>query len=239
MSGIAAGGVAVSGVAVRRVAILGVGKVGTAIARAALHAGHEVTIAGSGDPEPVRFITEIMAPGVAVATAAEAVEGSELVILSIPLPKLASLDPEMLRGRIVIDAMNHWEPTDGALPELFAGAASTSEAVARHLVGARVVKALNHIGYHEMESDRREEGAADRRALAAASDDREAAEAVAGFVSSLGFDVHPVTPLAAGRALEPGSEVFAGSFGAADMADRLREAAAALATTSATAPTPV
>lgn len=209
-----------------RVAVLGVGKVGTAIARAALAAGHEVTVAGSGDPEPVRFITEIMAPGVAVAAAFDAVEGSEIVVLSIPLPKLASLDPEMLAGRVVVDAMNHWEPTDGALPAIFDGHATTSEAVAAHLVGARVVKALNHIGYHEMEADARGLDATDRRGLAAVSDDEAAARVVAEFVSSLGFDALAAGGLAHSAALEPGSELFAGSFPVADVARLLSEAGA-------------
>lgn len=211
-----------------RVAVLGVGKVGTAIARAALAAGHEVTVAGSGDPEPVRFITEIMAPGVAVAAARDAVEGSDIVVLSIPLPKLASLDPAMLTGRVVLDAMNHWEPTDGALPAIFDGHESTSEAVAAHLAGARLVKALNHVGYHEMEADARPAGAPDRRGLAAVSDDAAAAEAAATLVGSLGFDVVAATPLAAGRALEPGSEIFAGSFAEAEIIARLEAAGAAV-----------
>lgn len=209
-----------------RVAVLGVGKVGTAIARAALAAGHEVTVAGSGDPEPVRFITEIMAPGVGVATAHDAVEGSDIVVLSIPLPKLASLDPEMLAGTIVVDAMNHWEPTDGALPALFDGHATTSEAVAAHLVGARVVKALNHIGYHEMEADARGFGADDRRGLVAVSDDAVAANEVAEFVASLGFDVIAAGPLSRSAAVEPGSTIFAGSFSAVDVARLLGEAGA-------------
>lgn len=211
-----------------RVAVLGVGKVGTAIARAALAAGHDVTVAGSGDPEPVRFITEIMAPGVAVATARAAVEESDLVVLSIPLPKLASLDPEMLAGRVVVDAMNHWEPTDGALPELFDGHGTTSEAVAAHLTGSRLVKALNHIGYHEMEADAREVGASDRRGLAAVSDDAEAAGDVAEFVSSLGFDTLAAGPLATGAALEPGSELFAGSYPVSDVARLLAAANASV-----------
>lgn len=205
--------------------MLGVGKVGTAIARAALAAGHEVTVAGSGDPEPVRFITEIMSPGVAVDWAADAVAWGEFIVLSIPLPKLETLDPALFRGRVVIDAMNHWEPTDGALPGVFDGAASTSEAVARHLDGATVVKALNHIGYHEMEADARESGAPDRRGLAAAADDAAAAEAVASFVETLGFDVVAATPLAVGRALEPGSAIFAGSLSAGEVSGLLRQLA--------------
>lgn len=204
-----------------RIAILGVGKVGTAIARAALAGGHDVVLAGSGSPEPVQFIVDVMAPGAHVETVAEAVAGSDLVILAIPLPKLATLDPNLLEGRIVVDAMNHWEPTDGALPEIFEGARSTSEVVASHLAGARIVKALNHIGYHEMEADARAADAPDRRGLAAVSDDLAAATRVAEVVGDFGFDVVPETPLALGARLEPGTEIFAGRFGAAEISAML------------------
>lgn len=204
-----------------RIAILGVGKVGTAIARAALTAGHDVTLAGSGDPAPVQFIVDVMAPGAGVATATEAVRDAEVVILAIPLPKLETLSPELLAGHIVIDAMNHWAPTDGALPAVFAETADTSSVVAAHLSGSRVVKALNHIGYHEMEDDARPAGAPDRRGLAAVSDDPDAAQQAAELVASMGFDVIASTPLSLGARLEPGSEIFAGSFSGAEIRDRL------------------
>lgn len=207
-----------------RIAILGVGKVGTAIARAAVAGGHEVVLAGSGSPEPVQFIVDVMAPGALVDTAANAVAGSDIVILAIPLPKIESLDPGMLAGRIVVDAMNHWEPTDGALPKLFDGAESTSAVVAGHLSGARVVKALNHIGYHEMEADARPAGAPDRRGLAAVSDDAAAAEVVAGIVASFGFDVVAGSPLALGSLLEPGTEIFGGSFTSEEIGARIADA---------------
>lgn len=210
-----------------RIAILGVGKVGTAIARAALAGGHEVILAGSGSPEPVQFIVDVMAPGAQVATAADAVADSDLVILAIPLPKVESLDPGMLAGRIVVDAMNHWEPTDGALPAVFDGAESTSTVVAGHLADARVVKALNHIGYHEMEADARPAGAPGRRGLAAVSDDDAAAEVVADIVASFGFDVTVASPLALGSLLEPGTEIFGGSFTDAEIKTRLADASPA------------
>lgn len=158
-----------------RVAILGVGKVGTAIARAAMAGGHEVILAGSGSPEPVQFIVDVMAPGAKVAAASEAVVGSDLVILAIPLPKVESLDPEMLAGRIVVDAMNHWEPTDGALPAVFDGATSTSEVVAE-------------------------------------------------VVASFGFDLTAAAPLALGTLLEPGTEIFGGSFSDTEIKQRISSA---------------
>jgi predicted dinucleotide-binding enzyme len=134
------------------IGILGAGRVGTAVARQALSAGHRVLIAASGDPADIELIVDVMAPGAVAVTAAEAARRSDVVILSLPLRKYRSLDPDSLRGKVVIDAMNLWPETDGDIPEL-AASASSSEMVQAFLSDARVVKTLNHIGYHELESN--------------------------------------------------------------------------------------
>lgn len=191
------------------IAVLGAGRVGTAVARRALHAGFEVLVAASGDPADIELITSIMAPGARAVTAAEAAASGDVVVLAIPLGKVTSLDPEMLDGKIVIDAMNLWAETDGAMPAL-ADVASSSHLVASVLQGARLVKTLNHIGYHDLDTDFRPPGALDRRALAVAGDDSGARAAVATFIDAIGFDAVDAGPLVAGLALEPGTEVFAG-----------------------------
>ncbi|MPV38784.1 NADPH-dependent F420 reductase [Georgenia subflava] len=204
------------------IGILGAGRVGTAIARQALRAGYDVVVATAADPAEISLIVEVMAPGARAVTAAEAA-AADLVVIAVPMRKYDTLDPELLASRVVVDVMNHWAETDGDVPDLD-GASSTSEAVQAHLAGARVVKTLNHIGYHELESDHVPAGAPGRRALAVAGDDDDARAVVADLIERLGFDAVDAGPLAAGRALEPGTEIFAGRHDRAELTRLLEHA---------------
>ena len=76
------------------------------------------------------------------------------------------------------------------------------------LQDATVVKTLNHVGYHELESYSRPSGSVDRRALGVAGDDLDAVATVSAFVDCIGYDAVPVGPLSAGRILQPGGPVF-------------------------------
>ncbi len=131
----------------RRVAVLGAGHAGPVIARLAIKAGYPVAIATSGDPEDIALITELVIPGAQPRWASDAVADADIVVLAIPLHRFLDVDPGLLSGKLVVDAMNYWSASDGML-KAFEGGGS-SEIVARRLGGSTVVKALNHIGYHE------------------------------------------------------------------------------------------
>ncbi|WP_342746928.1 NADPH-dependent F420 reductase [Georgenia soli] len=210
---------------VRTIGVLGAGRVGTAVARQSLRAGYDVLVATAADPSEISLIVEVMAPGARAVTAAEAVRGSDVVVLSVPLRRYRTLDPELFAGRVVVDAMNYWPETDGHLP-VMEGEVSTSEVVQTHLAGARLVKTLNHIGYHDLESDHSPAGSPGRRALAVAGDDEEARALVGEVVDRLGYDAVDAGPLAAGRALEPGTAVFSGRHDAGTLRALLTLAAA-------------
>ena len=201
--------------------VLGAGRVGTAIARLALAAGYRVKIATSKPAAENALIIEIVTPGAEAVDAAEAAD-SDLVLVAVPLHKYKGLDAEALAGKVVVDAMNYWSVTDGDIADFEADNRSSSEVVAAHLSGSRVVKSFNHIGYHEMEPDASAPGTADRRALAVAGDDAEAKELVAGFIDALGFDAVDAGELAAGRAYEPGTDVFNGRFTSGELSAKLR-----------------
>jgi predicted dinucleotide-binding enzyme len=195
-----------------RIAVLGAGHVGPVIARVAIDAGYHVSIAASGDPERIALIAEVLAPGAEPRWAADAVDDADLVVLAIPLHKLATLDPALVAGRIVIDTMNYWPPVDGVLDLFEDHRYGSSEIVQRRLPRSTVVKTLNHVGYHELEDERRPAGSPERRALGVAGDDPRAVEVVAEVIERIGYDPVRLDGLRAGRLLEPGSPVFGASM---------------------------
>src|SRR5260370_26683181 len=93
-----------------RIAVLGAGHVGPVIARIASAAGYHVSIAASGDPKKIELMTEILVPGAEPRWAADAVAGADIVVLSIPLHRFADLDPGLVAGKLVADAMNSLPP---------------------------------------------------------------------------------------------------------------------------------
>ncbi|GHC22203.1 NADPH-dependent F420 reductase [Leuconostoc lactis] len=194
--------------AIKTVGILGAGKVGIVLAQLALKAGYKVLIAGSGSVEKIALTVEVLAPGAKAVTAAEAEAKADLVILALPLSKYETIDRSGLDGKLVLDAMNYWWEVDGIRTDLTNPLQSSSELVQRFLSNSQVIKAFNHMGYHDLFDESAPAGTPKRKALALAGDDDAAIATVRSFIDDLGFDSLYVGPLANGIMLEPGSEVF-------------------------------
>jgi predicted dinucleotide-binding enzyme len=209
----------------RRLGIVGAGRVGTTIARAAIAAGYDVAISGSGTAERIALIVDVLAPGARAASTGEVVRHADLVVLAVPMHRFRELPGDLFAGKILIDAMNYWEDIDGVDRELATAPAGTSVVVQERFPSARVVKSLNHITYYRFDEGRRPQGAPGRIAIAAAGDDRAAVAAVMQLIDRLGFDAVDAGPLEAGLALEPDGPVFGVSYSANELSELLWPAA--------------
>lgn len=200
-----------------RLGVIGAGKLGTTVARAAVASGYDVAISGSGPADDIALMVDVLAPGAHATTTAEVVRHADIIILAVPAHRFRELARDLFAGKILVDAMNYWQPVDGDDAELTASRDGTSVIVQERFPSARVVKSLNQLGYHELEENRRPEGAPDRIAIGAAGDDRLAVRKVMRLLHRLGFDPIDAGPLKNGRTLEPDGSPIATTYSADEL----------------------
>lgn len=193
---------------IRTIGILGAGKLGIVLSQLAIKAGYLVYISGSGGSEKIALSVSVLAPGAKAASSEDVVHHSDIIILALPLGKYRDIPKDLLSDKLVIDAMNYWWEIDGVRDDLTDLLISSSEVVQKYLTGSRVVKALNHIGYHNLHDEAKAEGLPHRKAIAIAGDSATDVRSVAAVVNSLGFDPLIAGTLSQSISLQPGSDVF-------------------------------
>lgn len=207
-----------------KIGIIGSGNIGATAARLFARAGHEVAVSNSRGGAGLEALVGELGGGARATGVEEAARFGEVVLVAIPFGRYETLPAEAFGGKIVIDAGNYYPERDGRFARLDDGETTSSELVAAHLKGARLVKAFNTIWFEHLAK----QGDAglpveDRRAIFIAGDDEEAKRTVARLVEEVGFAAVDTGSLReGGRRQQVGAPVYNRELTAREAAGVLR-----------------
>ena len=80
------------------VGIIGSGMIGGTVARLSVAAGHRVVLSNSRGPETLRELVAELGPLATAATAGQAAEAGDLVVVSVPVKAFAEIPAKPLAG---------------------------------------------------------------------------------------------------------------------------------------------
>ena len=178
------------------VGIIGAGNIGQALAQGFVDHGYDVVIANSRGPETLTDLVDTLGDRARAATAHEAAEAGDIVVVTVPLKAYREIPVEPLRGKTVLDTNNYYWERDGHIAELDEKRTTTAQLLQEHLPESIVVKAFNHIGAAEILTTGSVAGTPNRRALATASDSDEGLALITRIYDAFGFDTVVIGPLA-------------------------------------------
>jgi len=181
-------------------AIIGVGNLGSTVARH-LVAGGEVVVLAARDEEHAQALANELGPNASAASVEDAIASADVVVLAVWLDQIKALVPEqahLLENKTVVDPSNPIGFENAQLVRTLPADQSAASIVEALLpASARYVKAFGTLGADSLASAANR---VPRRAtLFYATDDEEAAAIVERLIRAAGFD-----PLKAGRAADAG-----------------------------------
>jgi 8-hydroxy-5-deazaflavin:NADPH oxidoreductase len=209
-------------------AIVGVGNIGSAVARH-LVAGGESVVLVSRDPSQAQGLADELGSFARAASADDAIAAADAVVFALWLPQLQEVLPQQgsrLEGKVVIDTSNPLGfDENGQFVRTLPDDQSQASIVAGLLpAGARYAKAFGTLGAESLAAAANREP--QRAVLFYATDDSEAATKTERLIRAAGFDPLKVGGLAeAGRIEMPGGDLHqAGLNGALLDLDEARAA---------------
>ncbi|HEY0215610.1 MAG TPA: NAD(P)-binding domain-containing protein [Cellulomonas sp.] len=180
------------------IGLIGSGHIGGTLARVAVQHGYTAVVSNSRGPHTLVDLVAELGDNARAATPEEAATDGDVVVVTVQFHAFREVPAAPLTGKVVIDTNNYYWERDGHVAELDDGSTTSSQMLAAHLPGARVVKAFNHITSGDLGSRGTPTGTPGRRALAIAGDDTEAKAVAAELIDALGFDVVDAGSLAEG-----------------------------------------
>jgi predicted dinucleotide-binding enzyme len=171
-------------------AIMGVGNIGTIVARNLVRGGERVILANRDKSKADRLAAEL-GNLASSAEVGDAIAQSDVVVLAVYFDVMKFFIPEFgekLVGKIVVDPSNPVGPDGkGGFKKTIPADQSSGQIIARLLPkGVKFVKAFGTLGGESLSSASHR--APERAVLFYATDDAIAGEAVARLISAAGFD---------------------------------------------------
>jgi len=185
-----------------RIAIIGAGNVGGALGKGWARTGHRIAYGVPDPADPKYRPTADAAGGAELLPVAQAVQGTDAVVLAIPFDAVgdALAAAGDLAGRVLIDVTNPLRMGAAGLELLLGFDRSAAEQVASLAPGAAVFKTLNQVGFEVMADTA---GYAAPPVMFVAGDDAARKPVVMGLVADLGFHAVDAGDLRVARLLEP------------------------------------
>jgi 8-hydroxy-5-deazaflavin:NADPH oxidoreductase len=208
---------------ISRIGIVGSGRIGGTLGVLLAKAGYEIFYS-SRHPEALKDLVRKTGSKARAGNVREAIAFGDVVVLSTPLKALPALDAgakEALKGKIVIDTSNPYPERDGVIAEeARKDQGGMGVFVARLLPGARIVRAFNTVYFEDLKRTRNKKG--ETIGIPIASDDEEALKIVSALVEHAGLDPVVVGGLKASKLFDVGTTVYATSFPAKEIRERLK-----------------
>ncbi len=210
-----------------KIGIIGAGNIGSNAAKLFVKAGHLVAISNSRGGDSLNELLKELGDNAESSSVEAAIEFGDLIFISIPLGKYATLPRNGFEGKIVIDSNNYYPDRDGSIVELDNDSTTSSEMLAEHLTGARIVKGFNTIWFEHLKTKGNADLSLDaRRAIFIAGDDSEAKAVVSKLIEDIGFAAVDSGFLAeGGRLQQPNSLIYNKDVTAQEAADLIGYAA--------------
>jgi hypothetical protein len=109
------------------IGFIGSGNIGSQLARLAVQNGYDVVMSNSRGPETLTDLVAELGDHATAATAQEAAEQGDLVVVTVPLAAIETIPVEPLVGKVVIDTNNYYPQRDGQIAELDDESTTVSE----------------------------------------------------------------------------------------------------------------
>ncbi|MFD9142757.1 NADPH-dependent F420 reductase [[Kitasatospora] papulosa] len=214
-----------------KITVIGAGAIGGNLAAKLAAAGHDVQVADARGPEAIR--AEVLESGARAADLAEAVQGRDVIVLSIPFGvagQLADLFATVPDETVVIDTSNYYPGMLSEPIEAVENGQVESVWNAEQL-GRPVIKAWNAALAGTQQTRGVPAGTPGRIAIPVAGDSEEAKRIAMQLVDDTGFDPYDAGPLADSWRQQPNGPAYCTELtldelpAALAAADRVKDAA--------------